>query len=233
LNRLFRFEDPKIVSLFDKRFISSIFKKVNVLEECVKSVEEASGINFPEYYVEPILPIYFDVGGGIAVYYARTIPYAAPSGLDIVVQVSAALLKYGSKSSIEAVLAHEFLHYLDLVRRISKFEVLSDEVRESVFEALYSDLEKTIKPEHVYSDKRLIRNIRKKFADGFEDKRLKDKTLSDWINRGRPVVQLSPEENVVRIPVNMILASKFDPILLLKIREIEKRAGLVWSATPD
>lgn len=224
---MFRFEDPKVVSLFDKRFISSIFRKVKVLDECVKVVEDASGLRFPEYYVEPVLPVYFDASGAIAVYYARTIPYTAPSGLDIVIQVSAALVKYGSKASIESVLAHEFLHYLDLVRRISKFEVLSEEVRESVFETLYSDLEKTIRPEHVYSDKRLIRNLRRKFADGFEDERLKEKTLSDWINRGRPVVQLPPEENVVRIPVNMILASKFDPILLLRLREIEKRAGLL------
>ncbi|MEM2950111.1 MAG: hypothetical protein QXV52_03360 [Nitrososphaeria archaeon] len=226
MNRLFRFEDPKIMELFDKRFISSIFKKVSVLEKCVSRVEEASGLRFPEYYIEPILPVYFDNSGGIAVYYARTIPYVAPSGLDIVIQVSAAMLKYGSKSSIEAILAHEFLHYLDLVRRISKFEIVSDEVRGSVFETLYSDLEKIIKPEYVYADRKLVRTLKKKFADGFEDEKLKEKTLSDWINKGKPIIQLSPEENMVRIPVSTILASKFDPILLLRIREIEKKAGL-------
>ncbi len=227
MNRLFRFEDPKIVGLFDKRFISSIVRKVRVLEKCVSRVEDASGLRFPEYYIEPILPVYFDGSGGIAVYYARTIPYVGPSGLDIVIQVSAAMLKYGSKSSIETILAHEFLHYLDLVRRISKFDIVSDEVRGSVFETVYSDLEKIIKPEHVYSDKKLVRNLKKKFSDGFEDEKLKEKTFSDWINKGRPIVQLPPEENMVRIPVNMILASKFDPILLLKIREIEKKAGLI------
>jgi hypothetical protein len=110
---------------------------------------------------------------------------------------------------------------------MSKFEMISDEVSTSTFEAMYSDMGRAIKPEYVYSDRTLVRNIKKKFADGFEDFKLKEKTLSNWINKGKPVMELPPEENVVRIPVNMILSIKFDPILLLRIREIEKKSGIV------
>jgi len=227
MNRLFRFEDPKIRELFDGRFLKSINKRVEIFDSCVKEIEDAANLKYPEYYVEPILPIYTGSSGGIAVYYARTLPYSTHSGLDIVVQVSAALLYYGSKNSLKTVLAHELLHYLDLVRRMSKFEMLSDEIRTSTFEAMYSDLERAIKPEYVYSDKNLIRSIKKKFVDGFEDKGLKEKTLNRWINMRKPVIELPPEENVVRIPVNMILTVKFDPILLLRIRELEKKSGLV------
>jgi len=227
MNRLFRFEDPKIREMFDKRFFKSINKRVEILDSCVKEIEDSANLKYPEYYVEPILPIYTGGSSEIAVYYARTLPYSTPSGLDIAVQVSAALLSYGSKNSLKTVLAHELLHYLDLVRRMSKFEILSDEIRTSTFEAMYSDLERTIKPEYVYSDKNLLRSIKKKFMDGFEDKSLKDKTLNRWINMRKPVVEIPPEENIVRIPVNMILTVKFDPILLLRIREIEKKSGLV------
>lgn len=227
MNRLFRFEDAKIQRLFDKRFLSSLSRKVLTLESCVREVEEASNLKFPEYYVEPILPIYTGGSGEIAVYYARTLPYSGPSGLDIVVQVSAALLYYGSRPSIKTILAHELLHYLDLVRRMSRFEIISDEVTASTFEAMYSDLEKTMKPEYVYLDKKIVNIIRRKFSDGFEDRRLKEKTLNNWINKGKPVVELPPEENVVRVPVSMILTVKFDPILLLRIREIERKSGLV------
>jgi hypothetical protein len=227
MNRLFRFEDAKIQRLFDKRFLSSLPRKVLTLESCVREVEEASNLKFPEYYVEPILPIYTGGSGEIAVYYARTLPYSGPSGLDIVVQVSAALLYYGSRPSIKTILAHELLHYLDLVRRMSRFEIISDEVTASTFEAMYSDLEKTMKPEYVYLDKKIVNIIRRKFSDGFEDRRLKEKTLNNWINKGKPVVELPPEENVVRVPVSMILTVKFDPILLLRIREIERKSGLV------
>jgi hypothetical protein len=227
MNRLFRFEDLKIREMFDKRFLKSINRRVEILNSCVKEIEENSNLKYPDYYVEPILPIYTAGSGEIAVYYARTLPYSTPSGLDIVVQVSAALLSYSLKSSLKTVLAHEFLHYLDLVRRMSKFEILSDEIRTSTFEAMYSDLESTIKPEHVYSDKKLLRSIKKKFKGGFEDKSLKEKTLNRWINMRKPVVEIPPEENVVRIPVNMILTVKFDPVLLLRIREIEKKSGAV------
>ncbi|MGD0329382.1 MAG: hypothetical protein ABSB40_02920 [Nitrososphaeria archaeon] len=227
MNRLFRFEDPKIRELFDGRFLKSIYKRVEVLDSCVKEVEVCANLKYPDYYIEPILPIYTGSSSGIAVYYARTLPYSTPSGLDIVIQLTAALISYGSKSSLKTVLAHEFLHYLDLVRRMSKFEILSDEISASTFEAMYSDLERTVKPEYVYSDKNLIRSIKKKFVDGFEDKSLKEKTLDRWINKRKPVVELPPEENVVRIPVNMVLTVKFDPILLLRIRDLEKKSGLV------
>jgi hypothetical protein len=227
MNRLFRFEDPKIRELFDGRFLKSIYKRVEVLDSCVKEVEASANLKYPDYYVEPILPIYTGSSNGIAVYYARTLPYSTPSGLDIVIQLTAALISYGSKSSLKTVLAHEFLHYLDLVRRMSKFEILSDEIRTSTFEAMYSDLERTIKPEYVYSDKNLIRSIKKKFVEGFEDKSLKEKTLDRWINKRKPVIELPPEENIVRIPVNMVLTIKFDPILLLRIRDLEKKSGLV------
>ena len=226
MNRLFRFEDPKIRELFDGRFLKSIYKRVEVLDSCVKEVEVSANLKYPDYYVEPILPIYTGSSSGIAVYYARTLPYSTPSGLDIVIQLTAALISYGSKSSLKTVLAHEFLHYLDLVRRMSKFEILSDEISSNTFEAMYSDLERTVKPEYVYSDKKLIRSIRKKFVDGFEDKSLKEKTLDRWINKRKPVVELPPEENIVRIPVNMVLTVKFDPILLLRIRDLEKKSGL-------
>jgi len=227
LNRLFRFEDPKIQKLFERRFLSTLAERVKVLEKCVQEVEDASNLKYPEYYIEPILPIYSGSPGGVAVYYARTLPYTSPSGLDIAVQVTAALLKYSTKSTLKTVLAHELLHYIDLVRRMSKFEMISDEVSTSTFEAMYSDMGRAIKPEYVYSDRTLVRNIKKKFADGFEDFKLKEKTLSNWINKGKPVMELPPEENVVRIPVNMILSIKFDPILLLRIREIEKKSGIV------
>ncbi|MGQ9780860.1 MAG: hypothetical protein ACUVQ8_01205 [Nitrososphaeria archaeon] len=227
MDKLFRFEDTKVRQLFDKRFLSNLTKKTQKLDLCVREVEEASNLKFPEYYVEPILPIYSSGSGEIAVYYARTLPYSSPSGLDIVVQVSAALLYYGSKTSLKTVLAHEFLHYLDLVRRMSRFEMISDEITTSTFEAMYSDLERAMKPEYVYTDKKIINSIKRKFSDGFEDRSLKEKTLNNWINKGKPVVKLPPEENMVRVPVNMILTTKFDPILLLRIREIEKKSGLV------
>ncbi len=94
---------------------------------------------------------------------------------------------------------------------MSKFELLSDEVRSNTFEATYSDLENVIRPEYVYSDKRLVNLVAKRFENGFEDFKLKDKILNQWINKGKPVAELPPEKNMVRIPVSMIMTARFDP----------------------
>jgi hypothetical protein len=226
MDKMFKFEDANIRGLFNKRFLSSINRKVENLDSCIKKVEAASNINFPECYIEPVLPIYTGSTGEIAVYYARTIPYPSLSGLSVIVEVSAALLCYSTSLSLKIILAHELLHYIELVRRMSKFELLSDEVRSNSFEAAYSDLEKVIKPEYVYSDKRLVKLVAKKFEYGFEDFKLKDKILNQWINKGKPVAELPPEKNMVRIPVSIILTAKFDPFLLLRIKEIGKKAGM-------
>ena len=39
---------------------------------------------------------------------------------QVVIQISAPLIAYGLKGTIHAILAHEFLHFLELIRKIEK-----------------------------------------------------------------------------------------------------------------
>ena len=48
-------------------------------------------------------------------------------------------MAYGLKGTVHAVLAHEFLHYLELARRASRMEMVSDEVTSSLFESEFAD----------------------------------------------------------------------------------------------
>ncbi len=57
MDRMLKFEDVNIRGLFNKRFLSSINRKVEDLDTCIKKVEAASSMSFPECYVEPVLPI--------------------------------------------------------------------------------------------------------------------------------------------------------------------------------
>ena len=71
--------------------------------------------------------------------FARTIPLISENQLQVVIQISAPLVAYGLKGTIHAILAHEFLHYLDLIRKVSKMEILSDEISGNLFENVYAD----------------------------------------------------------------------------------------------
>ncbi|MGB9660092.1 MAG: hypothetical protein ACPLY9_06230, partial [Nitrososphaerales archaeon] len=58
---------------------------------------------------------------------------------------------------------------------------------------------------------------------GLEDKRLNEKTLKEWIEKGLPTLNLSPNDNVIRLPVSSILKMKIDPPLKLKLEELERK----------
>ncbi|MCP8304138.1 MAG: hypothetical protein H3Z50_01495 [archaeon] len=207
-------------------FISKkIKKRIKYVEDGVAKIESASGLKYPSYFIEPTLPLSssqieaYQVG----VLYARTIPIETFSGLEILVQLSAPLVAFGLKTTIRAVLAHEFLHYMELMRRFNKLDIVSDSLSTSLFESLYSDYEKLFEPKLIFKDRRLVKLIDEKFSNGLNDKKLHEKTLKEWIKKGLPTVNLSPDSNIIRVPVSLILNMKIDPLLKLKLEELERK----------
>ncbi len=205
--------------------LNRIRRRMKYLYEGIAKIEQASGLKYPNYYIEPKLPLSSSQveKGQIGVLYARTIPTEGILGLEILVQLSAPLVAFGLKTTIQAVLAHEFLHYIEFMKRFSKLDIVSDSLSTSLFEALYSDYERLFDPKLIFKDKRLVNLINKKFSNGLEDKRLNEKTLKEWIEKGLPTLNLSPNDNVIRLPVSSILKMKIDPPLKLKLEELERK----------
>ncbi len=205
--------------------LNKIKRRTKYLYEGIAKIEQASGLKYPNYYIEPKLPLSSSQveKGQIGVLYARTIPTEGILGLEILVQLSAPLVAFGLKTTIQAVLAHEFLHYIEFMKRFSKLDIVSDSLSTSLFEALYSDYERLFDPKLIFKDKRLVNLINKKFSNGLEDKRLNEKTLKEWIEKGLPTLNLSPNDNVIRLPVSSILKMKIDPSLKLKLEELERK----------
>jgi hypothetical protein len=74
---------------------------------------------------------------------------------------------------VRAILAQEFLHYLELLDRIIKVNMVSEEICSTMFEEKYADYHRLIKPGLVFgSDHILIRHISKRFNDGFRHNRV-------------------------------------------------------------
>lgn len=200
--------------------------KSKTLEEAVRRVEKAAGLAYPPYYVEPSLPlattsVEFGSAGAL---YARVIPADVEGRLAILVQFTAPLVLFGLRGTIEAVAAHEFTHYVDLVRRFSRMQVSSDERASTLFEAEYADEERVVDPADVFStDKRLAALVKKKFPSGLVDEKLNEKVSKSWIDKGLPAKRVSPEENIVKVSVSAIASTSFDPMLIARISELEQR----------
>ena len=114
----------------------------------VARVEKATGLRYPPYYVEPTLPLAVTSVeyGSVGAFFARVIPTAFEGRISIIVQFTAPLLLFGTKGTVEAVAAHEFTHYVDLVRRLSRTDIVSEERVSTLFEAGYADEERVVSP---------------------------------------------------------------------------------------
>jgi hypothetical protein len=202
-----------------------ILKRFPLVVEGIKRVEEASGLNYPYYYAEPALVIstsaveFTDLG----ILFARTIPVVnAYMQLHVVVQITAPLISYGLKGTIHAILAHEFMHYLDLVNRILKMKVLSDEVSGTLFEGTYADSTRLVEERAVFrSDPTLIRHITTRFPEGFRDLKLEEKVIKTWMNKGLPTSKVSLDTNTIKIPIEAMASLKVEQNVKDKISEFE------------
>lgn len=225
MDPLIKLEEAERFGKLPSSLLDKIKRRMKYLNESIAKIESASGLKYPSYYIDPILPLSSSQveKGQIGVIYARTIPVEGVLGLEILIQISAPLVAFGLKTTIRAVLAHEFLHYIEFMRRFSKLDIVSDSISTSLFESLYSDYERLFEPNLIFNDKRLVNLVKKKFSNGLEDKRLNEKTLKEWIERGLPTVNLSPNDNIIRLPVSSILKMKIDPTLKLRLKELEKR----------
>jgi hypothetical protein len=199
--------------------------RLSYLEGAIVRVEKATGIEYPPHYVEPTLPVAETPGeyGQMGVLYARVIPTTAAGNLSILVQFTAALVAFGTKGTIEAVAAHEFTHYVDLVRRLNSKDAVSDERLSTMYEASYADGERLVPPKLVFSEKPLVTLMNRKFKDGLVDSALNKKVSEQWVGKGLPMRRVNPEENIVRLRMGVISTARFDPAVLSKLIEIEKK----------
>jgi hypothetical protein len=206
---------------------SLIVKRFPIIISGINRIEKASNVNFPIAYVEPSVivsssnPNSFEFG----ILFARTIPVITKNILQIVIQISAPLVAYGLKGTIHAVLAHEFLHYLELIRKITKMDLLSDEISTSIFENVYTDSERLFEPRAVFSDKTLLSHITKKFPSGFRDYKLEDKVIKYWIEKNLPTTGLTLDTNVTKLSVDFISRMKLKPDIITKIESFELKGS--------
>jgi len=169
-------EDARGSARIPEKIYQRIEERFHIVMDGINRIEHASGLKYPYYYVLPELVLvsssveYDQVG----IFFARTIPTIGLNNtLRVVIQIAAPLVAYGLLGTVHAILAHEFLHYLELVRRIIKVNLVSDEISTTLFEEKYSDDDRLMNARVVFSsDPTLIRHISNRFNDGFRDPRL-------------------------------------------------------------
>src|SRR5919197_773381 len=222
---LYKVHDAYKVGQIPQKVYNLVMKRFPLVKEGIRRIEKASGLKYPYYYVEPRLVISISAVEftQIGMLFARTIPVKDNYiHLHVVVQITAPLISYGLKGTIHAVLAHEFMHYLELVNRVINMKVISDEVSGTLFEGTYTDATKLLEERAVFkSDPNLIRHITTRFPEGFRDLNLEDKVIDRWMNKGLPTTKVPVDTNMIRIPIEAMTHLEVEQSVKDKLTEFE------------
>jgi len=227
LDPLVRFRDAHSSGLIPDDVYDLTIKRFPIAVAGIDRIEKASGIQYPVAYVEPSLVLSSSNSYEYGILFARTIPVLFEEKFQVVIQISAPLIAYGLKGTIHAILAHEFLHFLELIRKISKMELLSDEISGNLFENIYSDEARLFEPKVVFKDRTLLNHITKKFPAGFRDYKLEDKVMKFWADRNLPKSNVSLDVNNVKLSAESLSNIKFDPNFISKIEQLEKKSSKI------
>ena len=226
MDPLIKVKEAYANGIIPEKVFSLIQNRFSIAVSGINRIEKASGIRFPIAYVNPSVtvtspdPHLYQYG----ILFARTIPLIHDDALQVVIQISAPLVAYGLKGTIHAILAHEFLHYLELIRKTSKMEVLSDEISGNLFENVYSDETRLFEPKAVFNDRTLLLHITKKFPSGFRDYKLEDKVIKHWIDAKLPTTNISLDSNITKISIESMAKLKLPSNLVNKINELELKS---------
>ena len=107
---LYKVHDAYKAGQIPQKTYDLVIKRFPLVAEGIKRVEEASGLNYPYFYVEPSLVVSTSAVEftQMGILFARTIPVVGDDNLlRVVVQVTAPLIAYGLKGTIHAILAHD------------------------------------------------------------------------------------------------------------------------------
>jgi len=225
LDPLIRVKEAYSKKIIPEKVYDLIVKRFPITVAGINRIEKASSIRFPVAYVEPSIvvsspPNSFEFG----ILFARTIPIFYEEKFQVVIQISAPLVAYGLKGTIHAILAHEFLHYLDLIRKISRMDILSDEVSGNLFESVYADETRLFDPRAVFNDRTLLNHITKRFPAGFRDYKLEDKVMKYWVEKNLPKINVLLDSNTIKLSAESLSKINFDPKLLEKLDQLEEKS---------
>ena len=226
-NSLQKVEDSLNSGNLPEKIYDLILQRYEIVTKGIKRIENAARLKYPYYYIEPNLVISTSQveSSQFGVFFARTIPVVSDNRrLNVVIQITAPLIAFGLLGTIHAILAHEFIHYLNLVSRIMRMGIISDSISGTLFEERYEDSSRLMEARSVFkSDRTLVDHITKKFPEGFSDMRLEGKVVNEWMNKGLPTIKVTIDSNIVKLPIELMANLEVDEQVKKRIMEIENK----------
>jgi hypothetical protein len=224
IDPLFKVKQAYQNKIINEHIFNLILKRKPLIEDGISKVQQLTDIEYPQYFIEPSLliatsPLEYEQ---FSIIYARTIPICNQENkIQIFIQLFTPLVIYGLRGTINSVIAHEFLHYLDILNKIINLEITSDTISVTLFETIFKDNEKLFDPRRVFKkDKNLTKSINRKFGNGFYDEKLNNKSIKLWIQKKYPIEKLLIENNHTNLSFLSMANTEIDEVIKQKILKL-------------
>jgi hypothetical protein len=224
IDPLFKVKQAYQNKIINEHIFNLILKRKPLIEDGISKVQQLTDIEYPQYFIEPSLliatsPLEYEQ---FSIIYARTIPICNQENkIQIFIQLFTPLVIYGLRGTINSVIAHEFLHYLDILNKIINLEITSDTINGTLFENIFIDNEKLFDHHRVFKkDKYLTKSINNKFGNGFYDEKLNNKSIKLWIQKKYPIEKLPIENNYTKLSFLSMANTQIDEVIKQKILKL-------------
>lgn len=210
--------------IIDDDIFNLILKRKALVEDGICKIHRLTEIEYPQYFIEPSLLIATSPSEyeQFSIIYARTIPICTKENkIEVFIQIFTPLIIYGLRGTIHSVIAHEFLHYLDILNKIIHLEITSDTLNNTLFENVFKDDEKLFDHYRVFKkDRYLTKIISERFENGFNDEKLNNKSMKLWIQKKLPIERLQIENNYTKLSFSSMVNTEIDEVIKKKISRL-------------
>ncbi len=198
------------------------YERSRILRSSVKVVERNALLPYPDVRVDPRLTIILHEAFVQAVLHAYLDVKRTKKGVKPLVTVSLPFLCLARKQQMTAVLAHEFLHYINMAMKFLGSDVFSLQQRfgGTITGHLLFDEAAQTPAEKVYKGRYLRELISKRFHSVINDESLTSRIEDEWVDIGLPTTTLGSEDLVVHLSMEEFVNMTFPSEVLRRASQI-------------
>ena len=192
------------------------FKRIKTLKRSIEKLEEDSGLTYPEVTITPVLKILLHSSGVESMVHGHIDFKKSSEGIIPYVNISLPFILNGTKRIYDCVLAHELLHYLYIAKKVATKDYFSLEQKlgDTIISHMIFDEISQLKPETVFKNKTLIRNLEKKFDEIVNNEKFVKKIEKSWISKNFPVLIIPEDQFTVKFQTSEFITIKFPKDIL-------------------
>ncbi|RLG60717.1 hypothetical protein DRN86_01805 [Candidatus Geothermarchaeota archaeon] len=205
------------------KFAENGLKRLKILKSSVKMLERDTNIPYPAIVITPVLKILVHEAGVEAIIHGHIDFREDVRGNVVpVVNLSLPFLLNAKKHLYNYILAHEFLHYMFLAKKVVKADYfsLAQDLGETIISHMLFDESVKLDPKKVFKSRYILGLINKRYEKLINDEKFLKSIEENWVKRNLPTIFIPESQFLRRFTPSEFLKMKFPEEVVKAISKI-------------